>query len=67
MMNAQLDINLTRHHLLICSFRDGKKMRWHLITSLASIHSNDRVGVDWITLVWVDDNAKQSRVGLNSY
>ena len=41
-------------------------MRWYLITPLASIHPNNRVGVDWITLVWVDDNAKQSRIGLKN-
>ena len=39
-------------------------MRWHLVTSLSTIHSNDSVSVDGITLVWVDDNAKQSRIGL---
>ena len=55
---------LTIHHLLIGAIRDGKQMRRDFIPSLANVHFHHRIGVDGISLVWIDDNAKQARIGL---
>ena len=50
--------------MLVGAVRDGEKMRWDLVTPLAQVHLDHGVGVDGVTLVRVDDNAEQTRVGL---
>ena len=37
-------------------------MRWYFISSLSKVHLDYSSGVDWVSLVWVDDNTKESRV-----
>ena len=39
-------------------------MRRNLITPFTNVDLDNTIGVDWITLVGVDDNAEQSRVSL---
>ena len=53
------------HHLLVGTIRDGKQMGGHLIPPLANVHLDHPVAVDGITLVGVDHNAEEARVGLN--
>ena len=52
-------------HITIGFVRDGEKMGWHLSTTLAHVHSSDGVGVDGKSLVGVDDDTEETRVGLN--
>ena len=40
-------------------------MRWYLISSLSKVHLDYSSGVDWVSFVWVDDNTKESRVGVD--
>lgn len=39
-------------------------MGWHFITTLATVHLGDTEGIQWPTLVRVDDNTEEARVGL---
>ena len=52
-------------HVTVGFVRDGEKMGWHLSTTLTHVHSSDRVGVDGKSLVGVDDDTEETRVGLN--
>ena len=55
---------LTGQHLGVGAVRNGKQMRWHLGTSLATVHLHHSVSVDGEALVGVDHDAEQARVGL---
>jgi hypothetical protein len=42
-------------------------VRRDLIPSLAKIHFNTKTSVDWVSLVWVDNNTKEARVGVDKF
>ena len=50
--------------MLISSIRDGKKMWRHLVAPLAKVHTHYSVGVEWISLVGVDNHAEKARICL---
>ena len=55
---------VVRQHVDVGTVRDGEQMRRHFITALATVHLGATVGIQRVTLVRVDDNAEQARVGL---
>merc|ERR1711963_1127018 len=55
------------HHTLVCSLSNGKDMGWNLIPSLANIHLHGTEGVDGESLVWIDGNTEETRVGIDQF
>jgi hypothetical protein len=53
-------------HVAVGLISHGEKMGWHFITTLADVRLDDTLGVDGKTLVGVDDNAEEARVGLKN-
>jgi hypothetical protein len=51
-------------HVDVGTIRDGEKMGWNLSATLATIHFGDAVGIQRPTLVGIDDNTEEARVGL---
>merc|ERR1719397_701362 len=56
---------LVLQHVAIGSLSDGPEVRRDLVSPLADVDLINPVGVDGISLVWVDDNHKQARVGMD--
>ena len=42
-------------------------MRWNLISSLSKIQLYTRGCVDWISLVRIDDDTKEARIGVDKF
>merc|ERR1719414_1766720 len=55
------------HHTLVCSLSNGKDMGWNLIPSLANIHLHGTEGVDGESLVGIDGNTEETRVGVDQF
>ena len=55
---------LTSQHIPVGSIRDGKQMRWNLISPLSQVESDGCLGIDRVPLVGIDSHAEQTRVGL---
>jgi hypothetical protein len=51
-------------HVDVGTIRNGEKMGWDFSATLATVHFGDAVGIQWPTLVRVDDNTEEARVGL---
>lgn len=51
-------------HVMVSVVSNREDMRWHFISSLALVAINDSLGVDWESLVGVDSDTEESRVGL---
>merc|ERR1719443_1191546 len=56
---------LVLQHVPVGSLSNGPEMGWDLITSLTKIDLADSVGVQRITLVGVDNNNEETRVGVD--
>merc|ERR1712131_108486 len=56
---------LVGQHVPVGTLSNGPKMGWDLIPPLAKIDLADSVGVQRITLVWVDNNHEETRVGVD--
>merc|ERR1719322_673753 len=56
---------LVGQHVPVGSLSNGPQMGWDLITSLAKVDLADSVGVQRITLVGVDNNNEETRVGVD--
>merc|ERR1719270_1179328 len=56
---------LVRQHVPVGSLSNGPKMGWDLITSLSKVDLAAPVGVQGITLVGVDNNNKETRIGVD--
>ena len=54
------------HHLLVGAVGNGKQVGRNLVPPLTDVHLDNPVGVDGVTLVWVDDNAEEARVRLDN-
>jgi len=52
-------------HVLVSTVADGEEMRGHLITPLAHVDLDGTVGVDGVTLVGVDGDTEETRVGVD--
>uniref|UniRef100_A0A2M4DMR2 Uncharacterized protein n=1 Tax=Anopheles darlingi TaxID=43151 RepID=A0A2M4DMR2_ANODA len=52
-------------HVDVGTVRHGEQMGRHFITALATVHLGATVGIQRVTLVRVDDNAEQARVGVD--
>jgi len=55
----------TLGHVLVGTVADGEEMRGHLITPLAHVDLDGTVGVDGVTLVGVDGDTEETRVGVD--
>ena len=51
-------------HVTVSFIGDGEEMGWHLRTTFAHVVLDDRFSVDRKSLVGVDDNTEETRVGL---
>ena len=56
---------LTLQHVHVGTIRDSENVGWDFITSLALVDLYSSVGVNGVTLVWVDGDAEEARVGVN--
>merc|ERR1719450_1818229 len=55
---------LVGQHVSVGALSNGPEMGWDLITSLAKVDLAHSVGVQRVTLVGVDNNHEQTRVGV---
>jgi hypothetical protein len=53
-------------HVTVSLVRHGEQVGWHFRSALAHEHAGHRISVDWQTLVGVDDDAEQARIGLKT-
>merc|ERR1719270_2056557 len=53
---------LVLQHVPVGTLSNGPKMGWNLITSLAKVDLAHSMGVQRITLVWIDNNHEETRV-----
>ena len=56
---------LRREHVPVSSLSDGPQMRRGLVPPLTEVNLTYPVGIQWVTLVWVNYNHKQTRVGVD--
>lgn len=52
-------------HINICTVRDGKNMGRHFATALATIHLGATQGVHRVSLIGIDGDTEEPRIGLN--
>jgi len=63
--NQHSVVLLVGQHVPVGTLSNGPKMGWDFITSLTKVDLADSVGVKRITLVWVDNNNEETRVGVD--
>lgn len=57
----------TLQHVRVSTVGDGEDVGWYLITPFALVDLDHTVGVDGVSLVGVDGNAEEARVGVDEF
>ena len=52
---------------MVSRLSNSKNVRRDLISSFQTIDTNSTFGVDGKSFVWIDGNAKESRIGVNQF
>merc|ERR1719398_259169 len=56
---------LVLQHVPVCTLSNGPQVGRAFVPPLAQVDLANPVGVEWVTLVWVDNNHEQARVGVD--
>ena len=52
-------------HIAVGCLSNGPQVGWYFIPPLTQVQLHHCLSINWKPFIWVDDNAKQSRVGID--